>query len=156
MINVHIGIKDPSCGYQNCYTSQMLIFGGHLKVRQSENAKSASCKHEWYKKSWYQKLVQPWFKHKGGITWWLRWTFLSRQSPLPYKASVHVFWFWTCERLKICMYNPNSTKIPSVLRGANFCNKPAEVAIDFLKWFWEDSASAFTRLKPIIKAQGKG
>lgn len=35
MINVHIGIQAPICGYQNCYTSQVLIFGWHQKVRQS-------------------------------------------------------------------------------------------------------------------------
>ena len=26
-------IKEPTCGYQNCNTSQILIFGGYVRVR---------------------------------------------------------------------------------------------------------------------------
>lgn len=28
-------IKEPTCGYQNYDTSQILIFGGYVKVRES-------------------------------------------------------------------------------------------------------------------------
>ena len=30
-------IKEPTCGYQNCNTNQILIFGGYLKVKESLN-----------------------------------------------------------------------------------------------------------------------
>ena len=32
IININYGIKEPTCGYQNCDTSQILIFGGYPKV----------------------------------------------------------------------------------------------------------------------------
>jgi hypothetical protein len=35
IINIINGIKEPTCGYHNCNTSQMLIFGGYVKVRDS-------------------------------------------------------------------------------------------------------------------------
>ena len=35
IINTNNGIKEPTSGYQNCLTIQMLIFGGHLKMRES-------------------------------------------------------------------------------------------------------------------------
>ena len=31
IININNGIKDPTCGYQNCNTSQILIFSGQDK-----------------------------------------------------------------------------------------------------------------------------
>ena len=34
-ININDGIKEPTWGYQNCNTIQILIFGGHVKVRES-------------------------------------------------------------------------------------------------------------------------
>ena len=36
-ININSGIKKPICGYENCNTSQILIFGGYVKVRESLN-----------------------------------------------------------------------------------------------------------------------
>ena len=33
MVSINNGIIEPTYGYQNCYTSQILIFGGYLKVR---------------------------------------------------------------------------------------------------------------------------
>ena len=35
LINIDNGIKEPTHGYQNCNTSQILIFGGYVKVRES-------------------------------------------------------------------------------------------------------------------------
>ena len=35
IININNGIKEPTHGYQNCNTSQILIFGGYVKVRES-------------------------------------------------------------------------------------------------------------------------
>ena len=35
IININLGIKEPTCGYQNCHTSQILVFGGYVKVRES-------------------------------------------------------------------------------------------------------------------------
>ena len=35
IINISNGKKEPTHGYQNCNTSQILIFGGYLKVRES-------------------------------------------------------------------------------------------------------------------------
>ena len=35
LINIDNGIQEPTHGYQNCNTSQILIFGGYFKVRQS-------------------------------------------------------------------------------------------------------------------------
>ena len=35
IININTGKKEPTRGYQNCNTSQILIFGGYLKVRES-------------------------------------------------------------------------------------------------------------------------
>ena len=35
IININNGKKEPTCGYQNCNTSQILIFGGYVKVRES-------------------------------------------------------------------------------------------------------------------------
>jgi hypothetical protein len=35
IFNINNGIKEPTCGYQDCYTSEILIFGGHVKVRES-------------------------------------------------------------------------------------------------------------------------
>ena len=29
------GIKEPIHGHQNCYTNQILIFGGYVKVKES-------------------------------------------------------------------------------------------------------------------------
>ena len=34
IININNGIKEPTCGYQNCNTSEILIFGGYAKVRE--------------------------------------------------------------------------------------------------------------------------
>ena len=35
MIYINNGIKEPTHGYQNCNTNQIMIFGGYLKVRES-------------------------------------------------------------------------------------------------------------------------
>ena len=35
LINTINGIKEPTHGYQNCNTSQILIFGGYVDVRES-------------------------------------------------------------------------------------------------------------------------
>ena len=35
LININNGIKEPTCGYQNCKSCQILIFGGYIKVRES-------------------------------------------------------------------------------------------------------------------------
>ena len=35
MHGINNGIKQPTCRYQNCNTSQILIFGGYVKVRES-------------------------------------------------------------------------------------------------------------------------
>ena len=35
IINTDNGIKEPTHGYQNCTTSQLWIFGGYIKVRES-------------------------------------------------------------------------------------------------------------------------
>ena len=35
LINIDNGIKEPTHGYQNCNISQILIFGGYVKVRES-------------------------------------------------------------------------------------------------------------------------
>ena len=35
IININNGIEEPTCGYQTCNTSQILIFGGYVKVRES-------------------------------------------------------------------------------------------------------------------------
>ena len=35
IININNGIKEPTSGYQNYITTQILIFGGHVKVRES-------------------------------------------------------------------------------------------------------------------------
>ena len=35
IIKINNGIVEPTYGHQNCYTSQILIFGGYLKVRES-------------------------------------------------------------------------------------------------------------------------
>jgi hypothetical protein len=32
IININNGIKEPTCGYQNCNTSQIFIFGEYVKV----------------------------------------------------------------------------------------------------------------------------
>ena len=34
-ININNGIKEPMCGYENRNTSQICIFDGHVKVRES-------------------------------------------------------------------------------------------------------------------------
>ena len=34
IINSNHGTKEPTCGYQDCSTSQILIFGGYVKVRK--------------------------------------------------------------------------------------------------------------------------
>ena len=34
-INNNNAIKEPTHGYRNCNTSQILVFGGYLKVRES-------------------------------------------------------------------------------------------------------------------------
>ena len=33
LININSGIKEPTYGYQICNTTQMLTFGGYVKVR---------------------------------------------------------------------------------------------------------------------------
>ena len=33
VININIGIREPTRGYQNCHTSQILVFDGYVKVR---------------------------------------------------------------------------------------------------------------------------
>ena len=33
--NINNGIKEPTCGYQNCITNQIMICGGYVKVRES-------------------------------------------------------------------------------------------------------------------------
>ena len=35
IININNVIKEPTRGYENCNTSQILIFGGYVKVRES-------------------------------------------------------------------------------------------------------------------------
>ena len=35
IININNGVKEPTHGYQNCNTNQILIFGGYVKVRES-------------------------------------------------------------------------------------------------------------------------
>lgn len=35
IINIHIGIKEPTSGYQDCDTSQILIFDGYVNARES-------------------------------------------------------------------------------------------------------------------------
>ena len=35
IININIGIREPTGGYQNCHTSQILVFDGYVKVRES-------------------------------------------------------------------------------------------------------------------------
>ena len=35
IININIGIKEPTRGHQNCNTNPTLIFGGYLKVVES-------------------------------------------------------------------------------------------------------------------------
>ena len=35
IISIHDGIKGSTCGYQNYNTSEMLVFGGYMKVRKS-------------------------------------------------------------------------------------------------------------------------
>ena len=35
IMSIKNGIKESTCGYQNCNTSQLLIFGGYVKVRES-------------------------------------------------------------------------------------------------------------------------
>ena len=35
LININNGIKEPTRGYQYCKSSQILIFGGYVKVRES-------------------------------------------------------------------------------------------------------------------------
>ena len=35
IININNGFKVPTCGYQNCNTNQILIFGGYVKMRKS-------------------------------------------------------------------------------------------------------------------------
>ena len=35
IININNGIKKPTRKYQNCNTSQILIFGGYVKVGES-------------------------------------------------------------------------------------------------------------------------
>jgi hypothetical protein len=35
IININKVIKEPPHGYQNCNTSQILIFGGYVKVKKS-------------------------------------------------------------------------------------------------------------------------
>ena len=35
IINISNDIKEPTHGYQNCHTTQILIFGGYVKVRES-------------------------------------------------------------------------------------------------------------------------
>ena len=34
IININNGIEEPTHGYQHCNTSQILIFGGYVKVRE--------------------------------------------------------------------------------------------------------------------------
>ena len=38
IINIKNGIKEPTHGYQNSYTSQIFIFGGYVKVRVSSHS----------------------------------------------------------------------------------------------------------------------
>ena len=33
--DIENGIRKPTCGHQNCNPSQILIFGGHVKVGES-------------------------------------------------------------------------------------------------------------------------
>ena len=35
IININNGIKEPTRGIQNCSTSQIMIFGGYVKVQKS-------------------------------------------------------------------------------------------------------------------------
>ena len=35
VFNINNGIKEPTRGYQDCNTSEIFIFGGHVKVRES-------------------------------------------------------------------------------------------------------------------------
>jgi hypothetical protein len=35
IININNDAKEPTCGYQNCYLSRIVIFGGYVKVRES-------------------------------------------------------------------------------------------------------------------------
>ena len=35
IININDGIKEPTHGYQNCNISQILIFDGYVKMRES-------------------------------------------------------------------------------------------------------------------------
>ena len=37
IININNGIKEPSRGYQNCITNQILIVSGYVKVRESSH-----------------------------------------------------------------------------------------------------------------------
>ena len=35
IINIYNNIEEPTCGHQNCNSSQILIFGGYDQVRES-------------------------------------------------------------------------------------------------------------------------
>ena len=34
IININNGIKEPTPGYQNCNTNQILMFGGYVQMRE--------------------------------------------------------------------------------------------------------------------------
>ena len=42
IMNVNKDMKERTCGYRICNTSQILIFGGHLKVREPLNSRVIS------------------------------------------------------------------------------------------------------------------
>ena len=35
ILKINVGIKESTCGHQYCNTSQILLFGGYHKVRES-------------------------------------------------------------------------------------------------------------------------
>ena len=49
IININYDVKEPTCGYQNCYITRIVIFGGYCKVRESLYAQ-LSC--QYYSKSY--------------------------------------------------------------------------------------------------------
>ena len=87
LININSGIKEPTHGYQICNTTQILIFGGYVKVRESLYARviawvnailnhidtrvdipryESSCmvyRPKWYRKQKYRQLpISNWYQ----------------------------------------------------------------------------------------------
>ena len=67
IINISNGIKEPTCGHQNCDTEQMLIFGGYVKVTEYSYAQVLYLGQHHSKLCWHLCMVcrTNWYKNNN-------------------------------------------------------------------------------------------